>query len=102
MEDRITIDICDGEGEQNIVEQIMIKVTETKDEFVFQTLQKWITNQTQMIISKSDLLEALKLLKSVVRCKNCHYYKGNGWCNRSGIHLEVNDDWFCADGTREQ
>lgn len=37
---------------------------------------------------------------AVVRCKDCHYYKGNGWCNRSGIHLTVNDDWFCADGER--
>ena len=37
----------------------------------------------------------------LVRCKDCHFYKGTGWCNRSGIHLEVNDEWFCADGERK-
>ena len=36
-------------------------------------------------------------LKEVVKCKDCRFYRGNGWCNLSGIHLEVNDDWFCAD-----
>ena len=40
-------------------------------------------------------------LKEVVKCKDCRFYRGNGWCNRSGIHLEVNDDWFCADGRRK-
>ena len=39
-------------------------------------------------------------MKELVRCKDCHFYKGNGWCNRSGIHLEVNDEWFCADGEK--
>ena len=37
----------------------------------------------------------------LIRCKDCRFYWGNGFCNRSGIHLEVNDDWFCADGVRK-
>ena len=36
----------------------------------------------------------------LIRCKDCYLYKGNGVCNRSGIWVEVNDDWFCADGKR--
>lgn len=38
--------------------------------------------------------------REMIRCKDCYRYKGNGVCNRSGIWVEVNDDWFCADGER--
>ena len=40
--------------------------------------------------------------REITRCGECRLYLGNGWCNRSGIHLEVNDNWFCADGTPKE
>lgn len=48
------------------------------------------------------LRDAIAMLKEqeIIRCKDCHFYLGEGFCNRSGIHLEVNGDWFCADGER--
>jgi hypothetical protein len=39
--------------------------------------------------------------QELIRCKDCHFYLGKGFCNRSGIHLTVNDDWFCADGEKK-
>ena len=38
----------------------------------------------------------------IIRCRDCKFYWGNGWCNRSGIHLEVNDNWYCADAERKE
>ena len=46
-------------------------------------------------IAEKVLIPLLRV--KVIKCKDCRFYRGNGWCNRSGIHLEVNDDWYCAD-----
>ena len=48
----------------------------------------------------SDALALLQSQPQIVRCNDCRFYLGNGYCNRSGIHLEVNDDWYCADGEK--
>ena len=71
------------------------------------TISEALTKAMQNICIEIDEEEFLKMLRGyegreqeIVRCKDCRRYFGNGYCNRSGIHLEVKDDWFCADGER--
>lgn len=42
-------------------------------------------------------------LAPVVRCKDCTYNHG-GWCNQLSDleNIKVCDDWYCADGEREE
>ena len=75
----------------------------------------WIYDALELLKEQRKQIEAFKQVDDaltdriidmqdeqpqIIRCKDCHFYKGNGWCNRSGIHLEVNDEWFCADGEK--
>ena len=54
------------------------------------------------------VLEEVKEIMSVVRCKDCRYYNttnccdGCGWCERSGMDRGSWDNWFCADGVRKE
>jgi hypothetical protein len=41
-------------------------------------------------------------IEKVIRCKDCYYYGGNGFCFRSGICLKTNDEWFCAEAERKR
>ena len=44
----------------------------------------------------------------VVRCRDCRYYntagccKGFGWCYRNGAGHGTSEDWYCADGERQE
>lgn len=35
----------------------------------------------------------------IVRCKDCEYYRDDGWCLYNN-HPQTNKDRFCADGKR--
>lgn len=66
----------------------------------------------QVNIPVEEVIEYLKkggTLVEVVRCRECKYYeaytefgvkKGYGFCVVQGMSPRV-DDWFCADGERE-
>ena len=69
-------------------------------------LSSFAKNKDPMTLIPKQLIrlmyKALTEQPDIVRCKDCKLYLGHGYCNRSGIHLEVNDDWYCADGERKK
>lgn len=48
---------------ENFINEISTKVTETKDEFIFQTISSWVVSNYQIIISKEVLAKAVALVK---------------------------------------
>lgn len=93
----------------NIINTITTKVTETQDEFIFQTISDWWSDKTQRIISKQELIDALTLNKKLVRCKDCKHRGNSKKCVLSAISeekdsplfiLDNRGNWFCADGER--
>ena len=66
-----------------------------------------------VIVDKEELLKALQYDREqyqkgyedrdleIVRCKDCKYYDGDGTCMKIGIAM-LNNNWFCADGVREE
>ena len=55
--------------------------------------------------SVSEKIAERRGLKELVRCKDCKYYSGftcENMKNEQMIGMIVADDWFCADGKREE
>lgn len=48
------------------------------------------------------IISMLKEQKNIIRCKDCYYYLGNGFCFKTGIHLKTNDEWFCAEAEHKR
>lgn len=59
---KTTINNCGNIYENPIgdmINQIVIQVTETHEKFIFETIKPWCEEQTQMVISKDELVKAL-------------------------------------------
>lgn len=84
----------------NIIDELTTKVAETEDEFVFQTVSKWLNNKTQMVISKQELIDALTTYKKFVRCKDCKHYHNGFNCDLLQKPIMTDANWYCADGER--
>lgn len=50
---------------ENFINEISTKVTETRDEFIFQTISSWVVSNYQIIISKEVLAKAVALVKTM-------------------------------------
>lgn len=48
---------------EDFINEISTKVTETRDEFIFQTISSWVVSNYQIIISKEVLAKAVALIK---------------------------------------
>ena len=48
---------------EDFINEISTKVTETRDEFIFQTISSWVTSNYQITISKEVLAKAVALIK---------------------------------------
>lgn len=48
---------------ENFINEISTKVTETRDEFIFQTISSWIVSNYQITVSKDTLSKAVVLIK---------------------------------------
>ena len=62
MDKEINIDLImdhDLMGIDNVINKITTSVTETQDEFIFKTISNWWMHETQRVISKEQLIEAL-------------------------------------------
>lgn len=91
----------------NIINEITTRVAETQDEFIFQTISRWWENKTQMVIGKKELIDALKLYKELVRCRDCVYWQDNNdgyphvGCKWREDEMPDPDD-FCSAGERRE
>ena len=72
--------------------QIHLKLNKNTDADIIAHLEKQESIQGYI----KDLIDLDMENVTIIRCKGCKFYLGNGYCNMSGIHLEVNDEWFCA------
>lgn len=48
---------------ENIINDWLTKMIETRDEFIFQTISSWIVNNHQITVSKETLSKAVALVK---------------------------------------
>lgn len=48
---------------ENFINDVLTKVIETRDEFIFQTISSWIVDNYQITVSKETLSKAVALVK---------------------------------------
>ena len=48
---------------EDLIQQVTMEATETKDEFIFQTISPWIESNYQISISKDELAKAIQLVR---------------------------------------
>lgn len=70
----------------NIYENIRAKVVETEEEFIFSTLGNYIYNQTETVVSKKELIEAVQLLRM---CKEYGYNISERWTTATQQSMEL-------------
>lgn len=63
MEDNLFKDTIDNT--MNDMMKIALKVTETHDEFIFETISNWLQDTQQIKISKRELIEAITYYRKV-------------------------------------
>lgn len=98
-----------------VVRQIVTKVKETESEFIFETICSWLEEKKQIVVSKQELIDAIRFQRKFVRCKDCKYATQH-WCesvfgkalygcshvSQIGRGAQAHpEDWFCADGERK-
>lgn len=47
----------------SLIETIMTQVTETEDEFIFQTLSDYATKHYKIVVKKEELVRAIQLIR---------------------------------------
>ena len=52
--------------------QLAMDVEETQDEFIFRTIEPFIKSQTDIVISKQELCEAISLLRMQKQCRDLY------------------------------
>lgn len=55
------MDIVDYYG--NLASEFVMRCEETKDQFIFQTIQNWASNNYQIEIEKQELIAAIQLIR---------------------------------------
>ena len=105
MDKEINIDLVmdhDLMGIDNVINRITTSVTETQDEFIFKTFSNWWMHETQRVISKEQLIDALTKQQPMeprfadewhCYCGNCNKrlsmkYKPN-YCMRCGQKVKL-------------
>ena len=53
---------------ENIINDWLTKMIETRDEFIFQTISSWIVDNYQITVSKEMLSKAVALIKMMSTC----------------------------------
>ena len=48
---------------EDLIQQVTMEATETKDGFIFQTISPWIESNYQISISKDELAKAIQLVR---------------------------------------
>lgn len=88
-----------SEAPEDDLFQVVTKVFETQEEFIFQTIQPFCERQAHMVITKDKLIRALTLLREQEPVKPEREYSGGGttWWNVCGACMTaINpNDKYC-------
>ena len=100
--DFVNIDNMEIGNNTSFIDKIMTEAAENYDEFVFRTIQPFCENVMEMKIPKEELIEALRMYKKQVLCRDCKHYHVDHFAFCDKDNRPDGPLWYCKDGERKE